>query len=173
MYHCTLFQVGMGSEKHPSSSIIKFVLTLIGLLLSFLRGQLYSLCPAPQKVSGTKYLLYICRVQSCVWRLPKYWPPIPLSTQRVCPPPHQRRGGTPRGGTQYTLAGRWGGAGGSIFWKTPHIGLASYSIISLRWVVYLHRCAPQLFFCLCAMLPESFLKGQCHEIDIFLKVWTF
>ncbi len=31
----------------------------------------------------------------------------------------------------YTLAGWWGG-GGSIFWKTPDIGLASYSLISLR-----------------------------------------
>ena len=31
---------------------------------------------------------YVCRVQSSVWRLPKYWPPPhPLSTQRVCPPP--------------------------------------------------------------------------------------
>jgi hypothetical protein len=29
----------------------------------------------------------ICRVQSCVWRLPKNLPPTPLSTQRVCPPP--------------------------------------------------------------------------------------
>jgi hypothetical protein len=36
----------------------------------------------------------------------------------------------------YTLAGRWGG-GGSIFCKAPDIGLASYSIISLRCVVYL------------------------------------
>jgi hypothetical protein len=26
---------------------------------------------------------FVCRVQSSVWRLPKYWP---LSTQRVCPP---------------------------------------------------------------------------------------
>ncbi len=67
-------------------------------------------------------ITYVCRVQSCVLRLPKYWPPTPLSTQRVCPPP------APKG---YTLAGRWGG-GVSIFWKTPAIGFASYSIISLR-----------------------------------------
>ncbi len=32
-------------------------------------------------------------------------------------------------GGGYTLAGR---CGGSIFWKTPDIGLASYSIIPLR-----------------------------------------
>ncbi len=56
----------------------------------------------------TKYLHTVCRVQSNVWRLPKYWPPTPLSAQRVCPPP------------------------ASIFWRTPDIGLTSYSIISLR-----------------------------------------
>ncbi len=60
---------------------------------------------------------YICRVQSSVWRLPKYWPPTPFPPSECVLPPHQRRG--------YTLAGRWGG-GGSIFWKTPDIGLASY-----------------------------------------------
>ncbi len=54
----------------------------------------------------------IGRVQSCVLRIPKYWPPTPLSTRRVCPPPAVRRGG---------------GGGGSIFWKTQDIGLASYS----------------------------------------------
>ncbi len=46
--------------------------------------------------------------------------------------PHHRR---------YTMAGRWGG-GGSIFWKTPGIGLASYSIISPRqerkWVCVMY-----------------------------------
>ncbi len=65
------------------------------------------------------------RVQSSVWRLPNYWPPTPLSTQRVCPPAIPKRGGG------YTLAGRWGG-GGTIFWKTPDIGLASCRIIPLR-----------------------------------------
>jgi hypothetical protein len=53
---------------------------------------------------------------------------FPLSgfwtVQRVCPPPALKAG--------YTLAGRWGG-GGSIFRKTPDIGLASYSIIPLRF----------------------------------------
>jgi hypothetical protein len=74
----------------------------------------------------TKYCTYICRVQSYVWRLPKYWPPTPSPTQRgeCVLPPHQRRG-------EDTLAGRWG-SGGSIFWETPDIGLVSYSIISLR-----------------------------------------
>jgi hypothetical protein len=39
-------------------------------------------------------------------------------------PLHQRRG--------YTLAGRQGGGGGSIFWKKQDIGLASYSVVSLQ-----------------------------------------
>ncbi len=72
----------------------------------------------------TKYLRYICRVQSCVWRLPKYWPPTPPLHPASVSSPRTKSGG-------YTLAGRWG-VGGSIFWKTPDIGLASYSIISLR-----------------------------------------
>jgi hypothetical protein len=63
-------------------------------------------------------------------RLPKYWPPTPFPPSEFVLPPHQRRGG--RGYTVYTFAGRWGG-GGSIFWKTPYIGLASYSIIPLHY----------------------------------------
>ncbi len=58
---------------------------------------------------------YIRRVQSGVWRLPKYWPPAPSHSppsECVLPP-------APKA---YTLAGRWGG-GGSIFWKIPDIGL--------------------------------------------------
>jgi len=52
--------------------------------------------------------------------------PQPLSTQRICPYP------VPKAGGYTTLAGKWG-SGRSIFWKTPDIGLASYSIISLRY----------------------------------------
>jgi hypothetical protein len=56
----------------------------------------------------------------------------------VDPPPllHQASVSSPRtkGGGVHT-PGRRGG-GGSIFWKTPDIGLASYSIIPLRVCVY-------------------------------------
>ncbi len=76
------------------------------------------------KLSLAAQSTYIYRVQSCVWRLTNYWPPTPLSTQRVCPPPAAKANGS-------TLAGRWGG-GGSIVRKTPDIGFASYSIIPLR-----------------------------------------
>ncbi len=82
---------------------------------------------------GLAQSTYVCRVQSSVWRLPKYWPPQPLSTQWVC---HPRTKG---GGGGRVLAGRWGG-GGLIFWKTPDIGLASYSIIPLRDLV--SKCIP-------------------------------
>ncbi len=51
-------------------------------------------------------------------------PPTPLSTHRVCPPPAPKAGGTHSPGGE--------GGGGSIFWKTPAMGLASYTIISLR-----------------------------------------
>ncbi len=67
---------------------------------------------------------YICRVQSCALRLPKYWPPTPLSTQRMCPPPAPKVGGTHSPGSE--------GGGGLIFWKTSDIGLATYCMISLR-----------------------------------------
>ncbi len=54
--------------------------------------------------------IYVGRVQSCVLRLH----PASVSS------PRNKGGG-------YTLAGRRGGWGGSIFWKTKDIGLASYS----------------------------------------------
>ncbi len=55
----------------------------------------------------------------------------------IDPPPllHPASVSSPRTkGGGYTLAGRGGdgGGGGSIFRKTPDIGLASYSIIPLR-----------------------------------------
>ncbi len=37
---------------------------------------------------------YICRVQSSVWRLPKYWPPTPSPPSECVLPPHHRRGDT-------------------------------------------------------------------------------
>ncbi len=45
-------------------------------------------------------------------------PPHPISTQRVCPSPAPKAGGT------HSLGGEGGGA---IFRKTPDIGLASYN----------------------------------------------
>ncbi len=67
---------------------------------------------------------YIYRVQSSAWRLSNYWPSTP-SPHSECflPQHHQRRGGG--GGGTHSPGGD--GVGGSIFRKTPDIGLASYS----------------------------------------------
>ncbi len=66
---------------------------------------------------------YILRVQSCVWRLPKYWPFTPFSPYRVCPPPAPKAGGTHSPGGE--------GDGGSIFGRRqPQDWLLT--IISLR-----------------------------------------
>jgi hypothetical protein len=64
---------------------------------------------------------YICRVQSCISRLPKYWPPPPSLPSECVLPPHQRRG--------YTLAGRWGGWGVNILEDERHrIGHLQYNL---------------------------------------------
>jgi hypothetical protein len=84
-----------------------------------LRPPAWPAC-SPRIQPTTKYCTYICRVQSNVWRLQKYWPPTP-SPPSECPPTRTK-------GEGYTLAGRWGPGGGSIVWKTPDIGLASYRI---------------------------------------------
>ncbi len=88
-------------------------------------------------------------------------PPPPHSTQRVCPPPAPKAGGT-----QYTLAGRWGG-GWSIFWKTPDIRLASYSIIPLRTFHLQHlwelrMLLGQLYFCCLPVEPRN--GGQALQL---------
>jgi hypothetical protein len=73
---------------------------------------------------STKYLRMLSTEQCLAPSKKKILTPHPLSTQRVCSPPAPKTGG-------YTLAGR-GVGGGSIYWKTPDIGLDSYSIIPLR-----------------------------------------
>ncbi len=71
---------------------------------------------------------YSGRVQSCVWRLPKYWFPTPLSIQRVCPPPR-----TKGGGYSYTLAGWRGGWGVNTLEDARHwIGLLQYNLSTPR-----------------------------------------
>ncbi len=51
---------------------------------------------------------YICRVQSSVWRLPKYWTPTAL-------PPHQRRGGTHSPGGE-VVGGQYFGRRQTLDW---------------------------------------------------------
>jgi hypothetical protein len=65
---------------------------------------------------------YKCRVQSCVWRLSKYWPPTPLSTQRECPTP------APKAGVHTRRAVR----GVNILEDARHrIGLLQYNLSTL------------------------------------------
>ncbi len=65
----------------------------------------------------------IVRGQSYLSRLPKYWPPIPLSARRVCPPPAIKAGG-------HTRRAERGMGGQYVFWKTREIGLPSYNDLS-------------------------------------------
>ncbi len=77
------------------------------------------------------------RGKSYVSRLPKYWPPTPLSARWVCTPRLCWGGG---GGRTHSPGGEGGGE--SIFWKTIDIGLPYYSnnlstVIILKGVVRL------------------------------------
>ncbi len=89
----------------------------------FILGSAHSFVSLDVSSVKSVHKVYIDRVQISVWRLPHYCPPTPSPPSECFLPPHPRRG--------YTLARRWGG-GGSRHWKTPDIGLASYSIIPLR-----------------------------------------
>ncbi len=101
---------------------------------TFLRNNTLKSCfQSPQTFirrpsENTKYLKYVeYRAVSGVFQ--NIDPPSPLHPATVSSP--RTKGGG------YTLAGRWGGRG-SIFWKTPDIGLASYSTYNLStvWGMY-------------------------------------
>ncbi len=70
-------------------------------------------------------------------------PPSPPSECTL--PPHQRRGGN------QSLAGQWGGGG-------PDIGLASYSIISLRLKLSVSMA---YVLNLCTLLKEALFERSC------------
>ncbi len=72
----------------------------------------------------------IVRGQSNVWRLPKYWPPIPLTARRVCtpPPPPAPAFGAGGGHTRWVEEG----GGRSKFWKTSDTALYS-TCVSTLW----------------------------------------
>ncbi len=97
---------------------------------------------------------YIYRVQSSVWRLPTIDPPPLLHLANVsCP--------RTRGREVHTRRGRWG-VGGSIFRKTPDIGLASYSVIPLR---YSHSL--QTFLCLLYIMLQTYPYSFVLQIYIY------
>jgi hypothetical protein len=63
------------------------------ILEKIFRGGWWIDWPLPSSMDCTIERLFTVRRQSYLSRLPKYWPPIPLSTWRVCPPPPQQRRG--------------------------------------------------------------------------------
>jgi hypothetical protein len=71
--------------------------------------------------------LTVCRVQSSVWRLPKYWPPTPFPASACVLPLHQRRGG----GVNTRRAVR--GWGVNILKDARHrIGLFQYNLSTVE-----------------------------------------
>jgi hypothetical protein len=92
---------------------------------------------------GQPQSTYICKVQISVWRRPNIDSPPPLHPASMSSPR------TKGGGRTYSPGGE--GVGGSIFWKTPDIGLASYSLIPLRGQPYL-------------LIPSQLNQsGNCHH----------
>ncbi len=83
---------------------------------------------------------FTARGQSYFSRLPKYWPPIPLFSRRVCPPPQQRRGGE--------------GDGGSIFWKTRER-------IALLQRRFLNNAADTVSYRCCKVKTGQEILNQC------------
>ncbi len=81
----------------------------------------------------------IVRGQSYFSRLLKYWPPIPLSTWRVCPPPATKAGGT------HSPGGEGDGGVNILEDERNRIALLQwslYGIISLRSVHVTVRRSP-------------------------------
>ncbi len=75
----------------------------------------------PHEIISHKVLTYVeYRAVSDVFQ--NIYPPTPLSSQRVCPPPAPNAEGTHSPGGE--------GDGGSIYWKTAALGLASYNNLS-------------------------------------------
>ncbi len=107
----------------------------------------------------------IVRGQSYFSRLPKYWPPIPLSARRVCTPRLCCGGRTDSAG---------GGDGGSIFWKTREIGLPSYNDLSSGVMNGLNRQVLAL-----PRIPANFFNVfirtvRCKELESGLfHLWIF
>jgi hypothetical protein len=143
----------LGSESHallclyldPGSKIqITFFITLIWKRLQRSSETLF--LPETNKMNFLKFIYgskscelaglvqdgwdpqstYICRVQSSVWRLPKYWPPTPSPPSECVLPPHQRRGVPTRRAVR-------GWEGGQYLEDARHwIGLLQYNPSTVR-----------------------------------------
>jgi hypothetical protein len=151
--HCNFVLDGKQSKRvwactpHPHQPGLIFhlvrqksAIATLCVLCGIIETLVYMLGARTPRIKGLNLLhclIYGCirreiitvREQSYFSRLPKYWPPIPLSPWRVCTPLLCCGGGHTRRAER--------GGGGSIFWKTREIGLPSYSN-NLSMVVY-HR----------------------------------
>ncbi len=141
------------------------VRTLLRDLLSAHETWTYagkSCLPVCWKLKGRKRREIIVRGQSYFSRLPKYWPPIPLSA-RQCPPPATKAGGTHSPGGE--------GDGGSIFWKTREIGLPSYNDLSTVVMNCVVIMDPEIFW-LSIGLNDLFSVHQILDICLIgLKIY--
>ncbi len=103
---------------------------------------------------------YICRVQSSVWRLPKYWPPPhpTPSPQRECVLPRTK------GGEVSTLAGRWGV---NILEDARHwIGLLQFNPSTCR-PIHLYKILDSNLT-LCASSPLLSFSFTLNHLNISL-----
>ncbi len=97
---------------------------------------------------------YICRVQSCVCRLPNYWPPNPLFHPASVASPAPKAGE----GEGYTLAGRWGGGGQyfgrrqTLVWPLTIISLRSEYSYAQAWCIY---------------------RGPTQALKVHAQAWVF
>ncbi len=107
---------------------------------------------------------FTVRGQSFFSRLPKYWPPIPLSARRVCTLCCGGRTDSPGGE----------GDGGSIFWNTREIRLPSYSKICTLWLIpskkYDIACAlPWKYWCCCYITVNSTMAASLYKLSPFIS----
>ncbi len=141
---CNLSQFVLVAICHNPSSGIELqtfnMYVLIQLLKPRSSGQMrntymhiYRTCHALSKklkkvvwILAERREIITVRGQSYVSRLPKYWPPIPLSARRVVLPTQQRRGVHTRREER--------GMGGQYFGRrVTYVGLPSYSNNLSTW----------------------------------------
>jgi hypothetical protein len=116
--------------------------------------------PYYSKLVGHKLFTYVVEYRALSGVFKNIDPPPPSPPFEWVLPPHHRRGGT------HSPAGGVGGGGESIFWKMPDIGLASYSIISLRCGLY------NVFHSIGMAVAKSITEGQ-YTVYLEISVSLF
>ncbi len=103
------------------------------------------------EISSIAQSTYVCREQSCVcvFHPHHHLHPASVSSPRT------------KGGGTHSPVGE--GGGGSIFWKTPDIRLASYTIISLRSIVIKPNFFRGLICFTCSIIYFPELELLCWD----------